>query len=1021
MAERGRVMSAPASRACRAFGLAFALLAGPLFAQEPSSRATVEAVVQRFYSVYASGDLDGLLAMWEPGSPSLPAFREETAPILRTRCMTLREVTIDSLKVESGRATAGVYVVLSKRGRTMPERDDPHSATLELVRSGEEWRITKWTLREEELVGRLLAARDEAERGSLLQAEPRLLTPALARALCRRGVLAANQSRYDDAVILLHLLERVASLLNDPAAQASAVSFEGVLHRLLPSRDYPLSLALAYRSVALAEESSDPDAIARASLRAGRTLYTLGRHDEALPWNQRAFSLRDEVEEDSVISLAAGSIAQIYSDRGDHHAAKYYAAIAQATAKDDFGRAGAEMNLGGEYIGQGDCRLAIPHLQRSIDFSRKAGFDGVTMAAGVLAQCDLALGQGEEAFRITSEALVTLGPDPDPDGAALFLVLRSRYFINKGLLGRAEADLLEALRLSRAVGNPRAEIGPLTELASLRLRQRRYREARALGEQAASRAEGFEPDSLLVVARAERHIGRRNSAYRVLRRLIDTTEEEAAAFHSDERRRQSFFESRAGAYVELADMLVQDGRFDEALVVAERGRGRLLLDVLQGGKLLQYAALTAAERAQEAALEHRISVLNMQSAASPANEEKVAQPLLEARRQLEDYRADLCSKYPRLVEHPIPAPLSLHDTSALLPDSTAAFVEYFVTESRLVIFVVTRGGAHPLHVHTIPLSRERLENETGALLDALAKRNLRFRDRARRLYDLILAPAAAELSGVKTLAIIPDGPLWQLPFESLVMPDGRFLIERRACFYAPSISVYREMIRHGRPRPSGAFLAFANPSLRRGDLAVEAKLRSSEGGPLPDAEREVERIARFFRDGKRLYVGPEALESRVKAESGAYDVLHFATHGVLDDNNPMYSHLLLAASPGDSSEDGFLETWELMRLDLHAELAVLSACDTARGTVHAGEGLIGMSWALFVAGCSSTVVTQWKVPSSAAADLMIDFYHQWLHPGTRSWFAKAEALRQARLHLLRDGKHRDPFYWSGYVLVGSGR
>ena len=80
-----------------------------------------------------------------------------------------------------------------------------------------------------------------------------------------------------------------------------------------------------------------------------------------------------------------------------------------------------------------------------------------------------------------------------------------------------------------------------------------------------------------------------------------------------------------------------------------------------------------------------------------------------------------------------------------------------------------------------------------------------------------------------------------------------------------------------------------------------------------------------------------------------------------------------------------------------------------------------MSWALFVAGCSSTVATQWKVPSAPAADLMIDFYGLWLNPRPGTSFAKAEALRQARLHLMRDGKHRDPYYWSGYVLVGSGK
>src|SRR5260221_14756716 len=144
---------------------------------------------------------------------------------------------------------------------------------------------------------------------------------------------------------------------------------------------------------------------------------------------------------------------------------------------------------------------------------------------------------------------------------------------------------------------------------------------------------------------------------------------------------------------------------------------------------------------------------------------------------------------------------------------------YCVSHSRLVICRVTRGS-HPLHVHTVPLPRARLESETAALVHALAERDLRFRARARRLYDLLLAPAAAELQGVRTIAVIPDGPLWQLPFESLVMPDGRFLIEQMACFYAPSISVYREMVRHDHPRPTGNFLAFANPPRRDGDATT---------------------------------------------------------------------------------------------------------------------------------------------------------------------------------------------------------
>src|SRR5918912_3079436 len=140
----------------------------------------------------------------------------------------------------------------------------------------------------------------------------------------------------------------------------------------------------------------------------------------------------------------------------------------------------------------------------------------------------------------------------------------------------------------------------------------------------------------------------------------------------------------------------------------------------------------------------------------------------------------------------------------------------------------------------------------------------------------------------------------------------------------------------------GAFLAFADPPVpqRRGGVS-ETKLRDSEYAPLPEAEYEVETIARLFGSAPtKVYLGAEAQEGRAKAESPHYAVIHFATHGVLDDRDPMFSHLLLASRPDDPSQDGLLETWEMMQLDLHANLAVLSACETARGAIHDGEGLI---------------------------------------------------------------------------------
>ncbi|PYP82253.1 MAG: hypothetical protein DMF61_26975 [Blastocatellia bacterium AA13] len=153
---------------------------------------------------------------------------------------------------------------------------------------------------------------------------------------------------------------------------------------------------------------------------------------------------------------------------------------------------------------------------------------------------------------------------------------------------------------------------------------------------------------------------------------------------------------------------------------------------------------------------------------------------------------------------------------------------------------------------------------------------------------------------------------------------------------------------------------------------------------------------------------------------GKYSVLHFATHGVLDDRNPMYSYLVLASGKSGSNEDGLLEAWELMQCDLNAELAVLSACETARGRVGDGEGMIGMTWALFVAGVPTTVASQWQVPSESTTKLMIEF-HRNLVNGRGEKLSKAEALRRAALTLIKDPALRmKPYYWAGFVVVGDG-
>src|SRR5262245_31025211 len=166
----------------------------------------------------------------------------------------------------------------------------------------------------------------------------------------------------------------------------------------------------------------------------------------------------------------------------------------------------------------------------------------------------------------------------------------------------------------------------------------------------------------------------------------------------------------------------------------------------------------------------------------------------------------------------------------------------------------------------------------------------------------------------------------------------------------------------------------------------------------------------------RVYVGAEANEGRAKSEAGGYRLLHFAAHGVLNDARPMYSQIVLTQPEGDEREDGMLEAWEIMRLNLKADLVVLSACETARGHVGNGEGMIGLVWAFFVAGAPATVASQWQVGARGTTGLMVECHGQ-----LRRGKGKGEAVREAAVKPRKVEEYRHPFYWAGFVVVGHGR
>ncbi|MFY9553960.1 MAG: CHAT domain-containing tetratricopeptide repeat protein [Blastocatellia bacterium] len=583
----------------------------------------------------------------------------------------------------------------------------------------------------------------------------------------------------------------------------------------------------------------------------------------------------------------------------------------------------------------------------------------------------------------------------------------------------------------------------LNNLGRLYQDQGRYAEMLEVSRRAASLAEEINAPEELWKAReriggALRALGQPVEARRSFLAAIATIESLRHEVAGGGQQQQSFLEDKLSPWLGMIALLVSQKEYAEALTFAEQSKARVLLDVLQAGGASLRKSLSPRERQTEEEQRLRLVSLNSQLVGELRRDKpdtsRVAElkaSIAKARLEYEAIETSLYAAHPELRVHRGEAPIiKAEQTTALLPDANDALLEYAVADDQTYLFAITKGAGQAeveIQVYTLPIKRDELARQTEAFRRQLAGRDLGFRASAVKLYKLLLKPAEAQLRGKTNLVIVPDEKLWDLPFQALLTSANRFLIEDAAIAFAPSLTVLREMTRRRKNRgadaASATLLALGNPLLGKETINRAAlTLRDEKLDPLPEAEQEVKALRRLYGMSRsKVYIGAEAREDRVKSEAGQARILHFATHGTLNNASPMYSHLALA--PGGANEDGLLEAWELMQLDLKADLAVLSACETARGRIGAGEGMIGLTWAMFIAGVPSTVVSQWKVESASTRDLMVDF-HRALISQPRAGKAKptkSEALRQAALKLMKPAETRHPFYWAGFVLVGDGR
>jgi CHAT domain-containing protein len=522
-----------------------------------------------------------------------------------------------------------------------------------------------------------------------------------------------------------------------------------------------------------------------------------------------------------------------------------------------------------------------------------------------------------------------------------------------------------------------------------------------------------------------RETGKPAEAVLYYQRAIEQIESTRGLLESEEYR-QSYFEGEVNVYEPMIRSLVASGRAEEAFNYSERARSRAFLDVL--GTKVQLANVKSGLMQEELALQERVAGLKARLPSVQENAGDLRRELRDAERVYDSFLTKVRKQNKEQTSLMAVEPLTLKEVQELLQPGIT-LVEYFVGRVTTRVWIIEKERMQYVGIH---IGKQDLAERIKTLRDsifALGEKE-KFNESSTSLYKQLIEPLLSHVTG-KELIIVPHDVLHYLPFHALMGPDGRYLIEKYPIYYLSSASLL-QFVQEKRKAAEEKVLAFGNPDLGDPEKNLEY------------AELEAEGVKNVYPDSV-VYVKRQATEEKSKLLSPSYDVIHFATHAQLNEDDPLSSAVLLAKG---GKEDGRLEVREIFGMDLKANLVVLSGCDTALGKLSTGDELVGLTRAFIYAGTPSVVASLWSVDDSSTAQLMSRFYRN------LKTMSKAEALRQAQLELIRGEGRSDliakrgvggigklgetpeaqspsedpisvstshPYFWAPFILVGDGK
>lgn len=444
--------------------------------------------------------------------------------------------------------------------------------------------------------------------------------------------------------------------------------------------------------------------------------------------------------------------------------------------------------------------------------------------------------------------------------------------------------------------------------------------------------------------------------------------------------------------------------------ISENTKATILNDLVSDYKIKSFSNLPAELLSEEDSLREVITNLSYELYELD-NVDSVKRLLFQAKESFNNHVNNYAKNHPEYHELKFQnETINFEKIRHNLLDEETSLVEYFTDDTAYYAIVINKHNHFVAYLGNKTNINSTIETYYDELthMQSLSKPN-------EELYNFLWQPIAEKVQS--KVILIPVEKIHYLNFEAL-QHNGKYLIEKIDFSYAISAKVLLHQQERDAVDKSFVFVA----------PGFEDDLKSNYSKALPESEVEDHYFLRTLRQpwsmklGKRLkqkikvdgvYSG-EATETNIKEKVHEAKLIHFATHAVSDENDPLRSKLILAKDIGEQVNDGYLHAYELYSLSLQTELAILSACESGIGNLQTGEGMLSLAYSLNYSGCPSVIMSLWKIDEKTNAEILESFYKH-----VRKSSTKSEALRKAKLEYIQNNTNLHPFYWAGLVVMGN--